>query len=486
MSASLKDKIAEVFHEVSENKLMTVATPGGTSAPVFVNVPLPIEVPAPTIESIQSTALDGVPANPAINSANTGQIITVQGTSFRLDSLQVVFPTINESGIEGVEAVAALAVNDAGTLAQVRVPDLASTGDVHVTSIGNRNFGLNVANDAIHRSIEVSFTPSATTTQLRFADGGLSGLAQEGWGLDNVQVAQNTTVVFSDDFQSGDRPEWSSSTTATTPGLSRFSGPYSSSVQRLTLTGLTAGVLHTLRFDLYVLDTWDGLTASVGPDRFIVRADDETIFDEAFSNDLAKWQTYTRGSGVRLQIVPTITGTRHTEGNSYESGLQIFGSGFMEGASTISIGGVDLYDQIKPDTADVSLNALQDSGLDPVVFYASKNQHYGLETQQFTLDGPIRVTTAGGYYEITAPERQLSNTALVNSVVAVADEGVPLDPNLPSANTGQYIILNGAFSESGNNFDRIVLEFHAIDDTGKTGTVTRKIRPTGNESLGRQ
>ena len=174
--------IAEVLTSVPENVPLTVTTPGGTSAPVTVNVPVPTEVSPPTITAIVSTAFDGVPTNPAITSANTGQVITVQGTNFGLDSLQVVFPTINESGIEGVEAVAPLAVNDAGTIAQVRVPDLASTGTVHVTSIGSRDFGLNDAHDAIHRNIEVSFRPTASTTQLRFADGGLSGLRKRDGG----------------------------------------------------------------------------------------------------------------------------------------------------------------------------------------------------------------------------------------------------------------------------------------------------------------
>ncbi len=477
---------AELVRSIPENTSLTITTPGGTSAPMVVRVPVPIELPVPTISGIVSTALDGIPANVAIDSANTGQVITVKGTNFRLDSVQVVFPTRNESGIEGVEGVTPLAVNDAGTLAQVRVPDLATTGSVNVTRIGSRNVGLNSAYDAIHRSIELSFTPKNATTELRFADGGLSGLAEEGWGIDNVQVSLGATVLFTDDFQSSDRPEWSRSTSTTTPGLSRFSGPYSSAVQKLTLTGLTTGALHTLRFDLYVLDTWDGLMAGFGPDRFIVRADDEAIFDEAFSNDPAKTQTYVRGQGLALQIVPTITRTIHQEGDGYDGGvgLQIFGSGFMEGASTIAIGGVEVHDRIKPDTADVSLNPLQDSGLDPVVFYASKNKQYGTRIELFTLDGPIRVTTAGGHYEIAGPNRQIANTASVNKVDAVAEEGKPHDPNLPSANTGQYIRLNGAFSLAGSK--TVQLEFQAIDDKGKVGTVTRDFRPTGNENYGRE
>ena len=239
---------------------------------------------------------------------------------------------------------------------------------------------------------------------------------------------------------------------------------------------MIVGAVHTLRFDLYVLDTWDGLAAGYGPDRFIVRADDETLFDEAFSNDSTKSQTFVRGQGIPLQIVPTITGTRHNEGAGYHRYLEIFGSGFLEGAGTITIGGVDVHDHIKPDSRDINPDIqVNYSALDPFVHSASMNKQYGLGTKAFTLDGPIRVTTAGGYFEIAGPDRHVSTSVLVNSVDAVAREGIPHDPSLLSANTGEVLKLSGAFDESyGATYSEVLFEFQAIDDTGTIGTVTRR------------
>src|SRR5262249_13232267 len=42
--------------------------------------------------------------------------------------------------------------------------------------------------DAIYRNVTLAFTAAAATTQIRFADGGLQGLNDESWGIDNVRV----------------------------------------------------------------------------------------------------------------------------------------------------------------------------------------------------------------------------------------------------------------------------------------------------------
>ena len=186
---------------VGESVSVKVTTSGGTSAAILANVPAPPELPAPSIAGISTVAANGVPTNPADGSANTGQVITLQGANFRLDALQVLFPIRDENGVDGVAGVAPLAVNDAGTLAQARVPDLAATGSLRVTSVGSRNLGFGDANDAIHRGITLEFTPTGGTVELRFADGGLQGLSDEAWGLDNVQITRDAAAIFSDDFQ---------------------------------------------------------------------------------------------------------------------------------------------------------------------------------------------------------------------------------------------------------------------------------------------
>ena len=263
------------------------------------------------------------------------------------------------------------------------------------------------------------------------------------------------------------RPEWSVATTAEAPLLSRFSGPYSTSVQTLTLTGLAAGTPHVLRFDLYVLDSWEGIDTTRGPDRFLVLADGLTLFDEAFSNDPQKTQTFAQEEGVRLQIVPTITGTTHNEGHGYDLGLNILGSGFMEGAGTITIGGREIQDDFPYTARSGGVADL----LYPNVVAGSDNKDYELfRSTPFTLDGPIRVTTAGGYSEVPGPTFRRDTPVRITSIQATAEQGVPLDANLPSANTGQIITLHGSFSP----FDEVFVQFDAVDDTGGAGTVTRR------------
>jgi hypothetical protein len=277
---------------------------------VYRTAVTPIEPPPPpTITGITALAPDGVPADPARASANAGQVITILGADFRMGDLQVLFPTRNEAGVDGVEAVAPLAVSDAGSVAQVRVPDLASTGDVRVAAIGSQDLGFGNGGDAIHRGITLDFTPTSDTVALRFLDGGLQTFGDETWGLDNVRVTRGAVAVFQDDFEADGKPEWAvNATDGTLPGvLTRFSGRFASAAQTLTLTGLTAGQTHTLTFDLYILDSWEGLGPGGGPDVFLILADEQVLFREAFSNVQTAAQTFGGPGSIPLQIVPTIT-----------------------------------------------------------------------------------------------------------------------------------------------------------------------------------
>jgi subtilase family serine protease len=50
------------------------------------------------------------------------------------------------------------------------------------------NLGFSGWPDRIYRRIPLVFTATGTTTQIRFADGGLQGFSDESWGIDNVKV----------------------------------------------------------------------------------------------------------------------------------------------------------------------------------------------------------------------------------------------------------------------------------------------------------
>jgi len=93
-----------------------------------------------------------------------------------------------------------------------------------------------------------------------------------------------------------------------TSAFTQFSGRFNNGAQTLNLSGLTAGQTYTLRFDLYVLDSWEGTNPSAGPDQFEVSADGTLLMRDAFSNySLSNPQTYNASAGQRLQIVPTLT-----------------------------------------------------------------------------------------------------------------------------------------------------------------------------------
>ncbi|TVS19950.1 MAG: hypothetical protein EA424_06450, partial [Planctomycetaceae bacterium] len=55
--------------------------------------------------------------------------------------------------------------------------------------VSGQNFGWGHWNDAIYRGISIPFIASANSTAIRFYDGGLQGLHDESWGIDNVRVA---------------------------------------------------------------------------------------------------------------------------------------------------------------------------------------------------------------------------------------------------------------------------------------------------------
>jgi hypothetical protein len=415
-------------------------------------------VPAATLTQVIGAALDGTPASNTLASANVGQIIELVGSHFN-GSTQVLFNTRNNQGQTAVVAVRPLALNDTGTRLQVLVPDLASSGDIRVVNIGRNNLGFSGANDAIHRQLTLSFTAGSDSAVVRFADGGLQTLADESWGIDNVVVRQGASIVFADDFEGGAQANWSEQSTdrSATANFSEFSGRFNNSNQSLNLSGLSAGQTYTLSFDLYAIDSWEGSEANYyGPDLIDVSVDGVSLLRETVSNDPQYPQTLNASVGVRLQIVPTLTGIDGQPGG--ESSFDLSGSGFMEGASSVTIGGVALVD------ADTSLSPFDVTG--------QRNSTLSVVAPR-TLDGPIRITTEGGYAQLAAVDFGVLSTLLFPTVAftgitASALGGVPADAAKPSANTGQNIVLTGQGFSSNT-----LVQFQGIDDTGQLGTLTR-------------
>lgn len=72
--------------------------------------------------------------------------------------------------------------------------------------------------------------------------------------------------IYSNDFQGVVGPEWSSSSTDTTPvGARRFLGQFGNNTVSLTLTGLAPHSSLTIAFDLFLIRSWDGSDTSPSP-----------------------------------------------------------------------------------------------------------------------------------------------------------------------------------------------------------------------------
>jgi hypothetical protein len=414
-----------------------------------------------TITGIVALAEDGTPTNAGQASANVAQVIEITGTGFG-PSTQVLFQTRDNAGTTGVVAVGPTAINAAGTRMQVVVPDLATTGTVTVRTIGLRNLGFGGNADAIYRAVTVDFTATGTTASVQFSDEGLQGIGDESWGLDNVQVAPVAapgSPVFTDTFEGGANAAWSDLTTdASLPGsFTQFSGRHNG-IQTLSLTGLTNGTAYRMTFDLYILDSWDGNQPSSGPDLLNVFVDGQPTFHEAFSNVLGSPQTYAPNvvGDALLQIVPVVTGLasgKPGEANQFT----LVGSGFMEGASTITIGGVARLDQFT-NQSDTDVTGTRNSSYQFVA--------------PLTVEGPIRVTTAGGFHQIAGPTFTAPAFVELTGLTALAPQGAVANGAQASANTGQAIVLTGrGFTTS------TLVQFDAQDDTGTAGTLTRTGTP---------
>ncbi len=98
-------------------------------------------------------------------------------------------------------------------------------------------------------------------------------------------------VVYSNDFEHAVGPEWSSQVRSSTPvGARQFLGEFSSGTVMLTLDELPPHTEVSVRFDLFILKSWDGQGPEgdpSGPDKWgFSVVDSEMDFVTTFSNHL--------------------------------------------------------------------------------------------------------------------------------------------------------------------------------------------------------
>jgi len=144
----------------------------------------------------------------------------------------------------------------------------------------------------------------------------------------------NAGVIYDTDFESGADAEWSGSTpTSSASALTTYLGRLGNQTASLNLTGLGAGSHEvTLDFDLYIIDSWDGIGRWGGPDTFGISGDYTADWALHTENDLLPYDDKDTGryTGRYLYtdtIYAGITLTFTTIGdalnlNFYGSGLQ--------------------------------------------------------------------------------------------------------------------------------------------------------------------
>jgi len=112
-------------------------------------------------------------------------------------------------------------------------------------------------------------------------------------------------MLYQNDFEAREFSyEWSSNTRLESwyPSFTTFNGNYSSEFTQLTLRavprdggrngqtgdgsggGSGDGGMYRIKFDLYIIDSWDGSERTYGVDRLQVLANTRSIFDNTFSN----------------------------------------------------------------------------------------------------------------------------------------------------------------------------------------------------------
>ena len=167
--------------------------------------------------------------------------------------------------------------------------------------------------------------------------------------------------------------------------------------------------------------------------------------------DLAETGAVTLAAGTgstQLQVVPTLTGIAGLPGT--DGGFTLYGSGFMDAASTLTVGGL------------TRVNQYANQG-DPMVSGA-RNDTLSAIVMPMGVEDTVRVTTAGGYSQLTIPAPAPPPFVEFDGLTASAPVGTAANTAIASAVVNQTITLVGR----GFNNSTLV-QFPAEDQTGTVG-----------------
>ncbi len=364
--------------------------------------------------SLSVSAESGAPTDPGAPSANVGQRFTVQVPEVDPDAARMLWQILDSEGSPSAEHGEPVAIDRASQTATFEVPASATTGDAtFFTGLGGEML---------------------TLRQWDVTDGSvrLLGRDSQGGTTTDPYPGNGVYACFNPTEEPGGVME-TSSTISFQPGTYRIEIDVAGSQEGFGFEsplGLRIGDLldqridildfaprQTFSFEFSVPSIQDarvqvrndteitGFPSAIFDDIRIIRlADSSVLFEEDFSMDFAET--------VPLQIVPTISSADVLDHGADFGGnrVEIGGSGFVEGGTTVNFGGV----------------AISDAGLlDPAFDVGAENSTLAIDPVPAAAEtGPITIRTAGGTSE-----------ALLASVDIVEP-----DPASP----GQEVTLSGA------------------------------------------
>jgi hypothetical protein len=458
----------------------TVTTAGGTSAPLAFD-----------FSGITSVALSGTPVDMNEASANAGQAITVTGTGLTTDS-DFIGRYLDNSANEQLLLLNPIAANLAGTEATIVVPEYFN-GVFEIARFGSSQTHLLQIVPTIE-SITGSGGASGQILGSGFVEGGGS-IYESGDGTmvtdddvssSPIDVTSNTNQnqrVDLGELPAGPLDGFRVTTTGGT------SAPFVESVTPMsaTLVGITSVAYDGMPTDAGEASAHVGqvieiagtnltrATQVVFPTRdnegnesieavTVLGVSDDGMRAHVIVPDLATTGelTVVDGTGsALLQVVPLITGLSGGRPGGLFSSFNninsfffdLAGSGFMEGASTITIGGKVIEDLF------TNLSVYDVSG--------NRNSTYRMEVP-LAVEGPITITTAGGSFTYDLPLASSTAFSTFEGIDTTATAGTPANVGIASVNAGQTIRLIGQGFTSTT-----LVQFEAVDDEGTAGVIAR-------------
>lgn len=106
----------------------------------------------------------------------------------------------------------------------------------------------------------------------------------------------NAQTIYSNDFEAGNLNGFTFGGITTAPNnstkfLGRFSNEPNNTSTSLALSGLAAHTSITLSLDLFIINSWDGITGP-GPDFLVIQQDGSDLLNATFANQTGWQQTY--------------------------------------------------------------------------------------------------------------------------------------------------------------------------------------------------